>query len=290
MRELDWHDQHHLVVGDVHFHVDFPLGDVPDGRLRIMKHATMLQPYVDLVESFQPQRIVELGIRHGGSTALLDQLAEPEVLVALELASSGPDLDRYVTEHRAAGRVRAHYGVDQADRERVAAIVAQEFGEAPLDLVIDDASHLYGPTRSSFETLFPLLRPGGKYVIEDWSAHYRQHEVVAEGWDQLSPEEVERLVPLVIAQVRGEREHPLHRLVLELVLARASAGDVIADLVIGEFWTIVTRGTDPVEPRSFRLADLAPDHGDVLGDHFRRFIGVVAKDLGIVDPDSGASR
>jgi SAM-dependent methyltransferase len=289
MRELEWHDQHHLVVGDVHFHVDFPLGDVPGGRLRIMKRAEMLLPYVDLVQSFRPQRIVELGIRHGGSTALLDQLAEPEVLVALELASSGPDLDRYVAEHRAAGRVRAHYGVDQADRERVAAIVAEEFAGSPLDLVVDDASHLYGPTRSSFETLFPLLRPGGKYVIEDWSAHYRQHEVVADGWDQLSPEEVERLVPLVIAQVRGEREPPLHRLVLELVLARASAGDVFSDLVVGEYWAVVTRGTDPVDPSDFHLADLAPDHGDVFGDHFRRFIGVVAEDLGILGPDTGVS-
>ena len=38
----------------------------------------------------------------------------------------------------------------------------------PLDLVIDDASHLYGPTMASFEVLFPRLRPGGLYVIEDW--------------------------------------------------------------------------------------------------------------------------
>ena len=40
---------------------------------------------------------------------------------------------------------------------------------APLDLVIDDASHLYGPTKASFEALFPLLREGGVYVIEDWA-------------------------------------------------------------------------------------------------------------------------
>jgi predicted methyltransferase len=35
-----------------------------------------------------------------------------------------------------------------------------------LDLVVDDTSHL-GPTRASFNTLFPRLRPGGVYVIED---------------------------------------------------------------------------------------------------------------------------
>ena len=38
-----------------------------------------------------------------------------------------------------------------------------------LDLVVDDASHTYEETRASFEFLFPLLSPGGVYVIEDWS-------------------------------------------------------------------------------------------------------------------------
>jgi hypothetical protein len=38
-----------------------------------------------------------------------------------------------------------------------------------VDLVIDDASHLYPFTKGSFETLFPRLRPGGLYIIEDWS-------------------------------------------------------------------------------------------------------------------------
>jgi hypothetical protein len=43
-----------------------------------------------------------------------------------------------------------------------------EFGQDPLDLVIDDASHLYGPSLATFETLFPALREGGLYVLEDW--------------------------------------------------------------------------------------------------------------------------
>ena len=45
------------------------------------------------------------------------------------------------------------------------------FGNRPLDLVMDDASHLGPQTRASFETLFPRLRAGGLYIIEDWSWH-----------------------------------------------------------------------------------------------------------------------
>ena len=37
-----------------------------------------------------------------------------------------------------------------------------------LDLVIDDASHELHATKASFETLFPLPRSGGWYIIEDW--------------------------------------------------------------------------------------------------------------------------
>ena len=50
-------------------------------------------------------------------------------------------------------------------------IVTREFDRA-IDLVIDDASHVYEPTLASFETLFPHLRPGGLYIIEDWQWSY----------------------------------------------------------------------------------------------------------------------
>ena len=56
-------------------------------------------------------------------------------------------------------------------------IVQHEFCGSPLDLVIDDASHLYEPTKASFETLFPMLRPGGIYIIEDWGwAHCKEFQ------------------------------------------------------------------------------------------------------------------
>ena len=45
-----------------------------------------------------------------------------------------------------------------------------------IDLVVDDASHLYEQTKATFAMLFPLVRPGGNYVIEDWSwAHWARH-------------------------------------------------------------------------------------------------------------------
>lgn len=50
------------------------------------------------------------------------------------------------------------------------ATMAAEVG--PFDIVIDDGSHLSAHVITSFETLFPLLNPGGIYVIEDLQTSY----------------------------------------------------------------------------------------------------------------------
>jgi demethylmacrocin O-methyltransferase len=42
----------------------------------------------------------------------------------------------------------------------------------PLDIVIDDGSHLNADVITSFRTLFPLLAPGGLYVVEDLQTAY----------------------------------------------------------------------------------------------------------------------
>ena len=61
------------------------------------------------------------------------------------------------------------YEIDQGDVETVTSIVDAHFPRGDLDLVIDDASHHVDLTEASFNVLFPRLRPGGLYVIEDWA-------------------------------------------------------------------------------------------------------------------------
>jgi len=39
---------------------------------------------------------------------------------------------------------------------------------SPFDLIVDDCSHNGHLTATSFRLLWPLLAPGGYYVIEDW--------------------------------------------------------------------------------------------------------------------------
>ena len=158
--------------------------------------------------------------------------------------------------------------MDQGDQDRLADLVAADLGDAPLDVVIDDASHRYRPTVASFEVLFPRLRPGGVYVIEDWTAADLTANamalVLADADSPLRP----RLLEMVAEKQRddpdGAAEPPLSRLAVELVLARAASGDLVADVSLDENWIVVHRGPAEVDPRGFQMRDLYPDHYNLL--------------------------
>lgn len=59
---------------------------------------------------------------------------------------------------------------DQSDVAKLRSIHADH---GPFDAVIDDGSHRQADILTSFHTLFPLLAPGGIYVIEDLETAYR---------------------------------------------------------------------------------------------------------------------
>jgi hypothetical protein len=165
-----------MVLNDLVFRLEWKSDDnweLGDECFRFHKPLRMMKQYAAFWRSradFRPKRILELGIFDGGSLAFWFELFRPEKLVGLDIQKRGdsPYFQRYAADPTRAGKVKTFWKTDQTDRRRLREIVAQEFG-GTLDLVIDDASHMYKQTKSSFETLFPLVRPGGLYIIEDWS-------------------------------------------------------------------------------------------------------------------------
>lgn len=260
------------------------------GSLTLLKSVRLVEEYRRLLAPYPSPRMVELGISQGGSVALLALLARPERFVAVELAAEPvvPLLDA-LRDTGLDTRVTPHFGVDQGDRERVRAIVADAFGtQARLDVVIDDASHLYEPTLASFEVLFPLVRPGGVYVIEDWNWHHivshgadaalaarggseerfleRLEEQMAEVLADPGSPYHDALMNQIAAQQEGRPppvappvDEPLTRLAVELTLARAGTSGAIASVAFTEDWIVVHRGEAPLDPATFRVADLADD-------------------------------
>jgi len=249
---VTWQNEDRCVVGGKVFQtlpLAFEIGRWPASLMEgadffLFKERTLVERYVELAEKLRPQRIFELGIYAGGSTAFLFELAHPRVLVAIDhKPPNGPALRNYIASEDLDEVIRIHDDVDQADRGRLAAIAAEAFGDEPLDLVIDDCSHLYEPTRASFNELFPRLRPGGVYVIEDWPwAH-----------PPLEAEDPERV--LYPGQV------PLTRLLFEVMLAIPSVPGLIADVTVFPRSLRVTRGDAKVEPERFEIAACSNQKG-----------------------------
>ena len=146
--------------------------DLGDDCFVFYKIKHLVDQYADFfaTRNFTCERLFELGMWEGGSLAFWFEAFRPKKIVGIDLAdrADSPYFLRYTSENNLRERVKAYWGVNQADKQRVREIARKEF-DGPLDLVIDDASHIYAPTVSSFETLFPLIRPGGFYIIEDWA-------------------------------------------------------------------------------------------------------------------------
>ena len=132
----------------------------------IAKNEPYIRVYEELASAFSPRSILELGIFQGGSYVFLDKLFKPRRISAVEISPKPvTPLLRYVADKE--GRF-VHFSTSQSDRKILEHIVPNELADE-LDLVVDDASHTYEQTKASFEILFPLLKPGGIYAIEDWS-------------------------------------------------------------------------------------------------------------------------
>jgi predicted O-methyltransferase YrrM len=244
--------------------VRFSSGFIEGGEadaFTMVKSADLVTHYENLLDTNRPARIVELGIAYGGSTAFLALRARPRKLVAIEYNSARlANLDRFMKERGLGEVVRPYFGVDQGDRGRVGAILAEEFGDESIDLVFDDASHRYGPTLASFETIFPRLRAGGMYIIEDWRG---LHEFAAALERRLAtgePDKSRAVAANITDQLerRGGPETPLSQLVVEFTLVEAAGGAVIDEVCVNPHWIAVRRGAAAL-PEGFRLTDYYAD-------------------------------
>jgi SAM-dependent methyltransferase len=136
------------------------------------KSRWLYEAYEDMFTQVGSLRtLLELGMYQGGSIALWRQALGCRV-IGVDLSSppkTAQLLDRFIRDSGSEDAVHCYWRTNQTDAEKLIDIVTRHAG-GTLDVVIDDASHLYAPTRRSFEILFPRLRPGGVYVIEDWTA------------------------------------------------------------------------------------------------------------------------
>jgi hypothetical protein len=107
----------------------------------------------------QPVRLLEIGVGGGGSLQMWRDYFPRGTVYGLDVKDCRPPQ---------AANIRVFQGSqdDEAALERLAA----ETG--PLDIIIDDGSHLWSDQITAFKTLYPHVSPGGFYVIEDLHTSY----------------------------------------------------------------------------------------------------------------------
>jgi hypothetical protein len=106
----------------------------------------------------QPITLMEIGVFHGASLRLWERYFPRATIV-------GIDIEQRCIQF-AHDRVKVEIG-SQDNPEFLAAVSAKY----PPDVIIDDGSHRADHIIFTFERLFPTLRPGGCYIIEDIGAH-----------------------------------------------------------------------------------------------------------------------
>ncbi|WP_315831411.1 class I SAM-dependent methyltransferase [Bradyrhizobium prioriisuperbiae] len=134
------------------------LSDKWSSYLSLYDHA--FRPYRDRKIS-----LLEIGIQNGGSLEIYAKyFANFEHIV-------GCDIEQRCALLRYGERIDVVTGdCNEASTKRAIACICAEF-----DIIIDDGSHVSGDIIRAFLNYFPLLKPGGIFVVEDLHCSYWQN-------------------------------------------------------------------------------------------------------------------
>tara|TARA_R110000868_G_scaffold9602_12_gene47331 strand:+ start:6235 stop:6909 length:675 start_codon:yes stop_codon:yes gene_type:complete len=108
-----------------------------------------------------PLNLLEIGIAAGHSIQMWAKYFSNGKFVCLD-----HDIKHY--EYPQNDRIIVAKG-DQRDTTLLNELNNQH---GPFDIIIDDGSHIDSYTKITFDTLFPLLKSGGIYVVEDLHTSY----------------------------------------------------------------------------------------------------------------------
>jgi hypothetical protein len=264
IRPVEWISETKFVVDGLEFGGDlasYTEMTTPD-RVVILKDSRLLRQYLDHFASHDVKNLFELGIWQGGSPLFYGMATDVRKVVAVDLIHNSrapegaaqdpslpfsfknPAIAEIIARRQLGDRIKLHFGISQDDRAAVTAVMDQEFGDEKIDLAIDDASHYYEYSRKSFEIVFPRLREGGLYIIEDWQ------------WAHMDAD-------IYQSREKFGDKPALSNFIFELLIAYASHPDLFWNIVVRDWFVAVQKGSRPLAP-DFRLDDLLRMRGAKL--------------------------
>ena len=135
-------------------------------------------------------KLLEIGVFNGASLAVWEEYFPNAQIVGADINP----LTRRFQRPRVAVEI-----IDQSNLDDLAYLAAKH---GPFDIVIEDGSHLWGHQIASLRALFPFVRPGGLYVVEDLQTNYGAMEADFRGYASIScVEYLKKLVDYRVADV-----------------------------------------------------------------------------------------
>jgi hypothetical protein len=136
-------------------------------------------------------KILEIGVLNGASLAVWEEYFPNGTVI-------GADINNAV---RRFARPRVEIAIiDQSDIEQ---LVQLGLKHGPFDVIIEDGSHFWDHQITSLKTLFPFVKNGGIYIVEDLQTNYGRMEATYRGVASISC--AEYLKKLVDLRVAGEQ-------------------------------------------------------------------------------------
>jgi hypothetical protein len=130
-------------------------------------YATQYEQYFEALRN-KPVKLLEIGFYAGASAFVWD-----EYFPLGELHHWDIDKNCYQYTPKLSPRSKLHM-VDQSNPDQMRQFMNEVGGN--FDIIIDDGSHMVDHQIISFQTLFPYLKSGGIYVIEDlFSSYWKEY-------------------------------------------------------------------------------------------------------------------
>ena len=121
-----------------------------------VKYDKILSPYREAVSS-----VLEIGVAQGQSIRMWTDYFTNATIHGADISKASESCVAY------SDRIKFHL-LDQRDEAQLKNL--EQFG--PYDLIIDDGNHFWMEQILTFNTLFPYVRKGGIYIVEDTTTSY----------------------------------------------------------------------------------------------------------------------
>ena len=131
------------------------------------KTTKKMMGYIDIYEKYLAEyknkiiTIFEIGVEDGESLRMFSDYFKKAKLIGLDIVKKDYKIKN----------TKIFCG-DQSDNQILSNIVSKY---KKFDIIIDDGSHVNSDIRNSFNYLFPKLKYGGIYIIEDLQTSYNPH-------------------------------------------------------------------------------------------------------------------